>query len=226
VLSAHRLYDVSAAAGMMAQYGNLSLAGQAGQKPRAAARLLVVDTQTCGSFMRANVSLGPPRHAAQLGAAGATHPAASNTCPAPPPSYAVPALDAGLLPSTRSLLKSRGTPSNASHASQRTWVCGRRKPGGRGQHAPPLTETHMRLSCRRHRRGQAARLRGGEAAAVGQRLAVHVRPDLLRGRHQERGHHHAPARAVQQPRRRLEVLRLAARARPGSAALGSASPDT
>jgi len=137
-----------------------------------------------------------------------------------------PALDAGLLPSTRSLLKSRGTPSNASHASQRTWVCGRRKPGGRGQHAPPLTETHMRLSCRRHRRGQAARLRGGEAAAVGQRLAVHVRPDLLRGRHQERGHHHAPARAVQQPRRRLEVLRLAARARPGSAALGSASPDT
>lgn len=45
-----------------------------------ATRLLVVDTQTCGSFMRANVSLGPPRHAAQLGAAGATHPAASNTC--------------------------------------------------------------------------------------------------------------------------------------------------
>ena len=43
-------------------------------------RLLVVETQTCGSFMRANVSLGPPRHAAQLGAAGATHPAASNTC--------------------------------------------------------------------------------------------------------------------------------------------------
>ena len=46
----------------------------------AAARLLVVDTQTCGSFMRAKVSLGPPKHAAQLGAAGATQPAASNTC--------------------------------------------------------------------------------------------------------------------------------------------------
>ena len=49
-------------------------------KLQGATRLLVVDTQTCGSFMRANVSLGPPRHAAQLGAAGATHPAASNTC--------------------------------------------------------------------------------------------------------------------------------------------------
>ena len=60
-------------------------------------------------------------------------------------------------------------------------------------------------------------LRRGQAAAVGQRLAIHVGPDLLRGGHQERGHHHTPARAVQQPRRRLEVLRLAARARPASA---------
>lgn len=41
------------------------------------AHLLVVDTQTWGSFMRANVSLGPPRQAAQLGAAGVMQPAAS-----------------------------------------------------------------------------------------------------------------------------------------------------
>ena len=74
--------------------------------------------------------------------------------------------------------------------------------------------------------GQAARLRRGEAPAVGQRLSVHVRPNFLRGRHQKGGHHHAPARAVQQPRRRLEVLRLAARARPGSRAPGSGSPRT
>ena len=43
--------------------------------PRAA-HLLVVDTQTSGSFMRANVSRGPPRHAAQDGLAGGTQPAA------------------------------------------------------------------------------------------------------------------------------------------------------
>ena len=35
----------------------------------------MVDTQTSGSFMRAYVSLGPPRHAAQLGDAGVSQPA-------------------------------------------------------------------------------------------------------------------------------------------------------
>ena len=44
---------------------------------RLRARLLVVDTQTSGSFMRAKVSRGPPRHAAQDGLAGGTHPAAA-----------------------------------------------------------------------------------------------------------------------------------------------------
>jgi hypothetical protein len=37
---------------------------------------LVVDTQTSGSFMRANVSRGPPKHAAHDGLAGGTQPAA------------------------------------------------------------------------------------------------------------------------------------------------------
>ncbi len=39
--------------------------------------LLVVDTQTSGLFMRAYVSCGPPRHAAQDGEAGVSHPASS-----------------------------------------------------------------------------------------------------------------------------------------------------
>ncbi len=40
-----------------------------------AAYLFVVDTQTSGLFIRAYVSLGPPRHAAQLGLAGVSQPA-------------------------------------------------------------------------------------------------------------------------------------------------------
>ena len=41
------------------------------------AHLLVVDTHTSGSFMRANVSRGPPRQAAHEGAAGGTQPASA-----------------------------------------------------------------------------------------------------------------------------------------------------
>ena len=51
------------------------------------ARLLVVDTQISAPFMRAKVSLGPPRHAAQLGDAGGTQPAALNTSAAVFPSH-------------------------------------------------------------------------------------------------------------------------------------------
>lgn len=47
---------------------------------------LVVDTHTSGSFMRAKVSRGPPRQAAQLGAAGVTQPAASKISAAVLPS--------------------------------------------------------------------------------------------------------------------------------------------
>lgn len=47
----------------------------------------MVETQTWGSFMRANVSLGPPKQAAQLGAAGVVHPAASKICAAVLPSH-------------------------------------------------------------------------------------------------------------------------------------------
>jgi hypothetical protein len=39
------------------------------------AHLLVVETQTSGSFMRAKVSRGPPRQAAHEGLAGGTQPA-------------------------------------------------------------------------------------------------------------------------------------------------------
>lgn len=39
--------------------------------------LLVVDTQISGLFMRAKVSCGPPKQAAQDGEAGVTHPASS-----------------------------------------------------------------------------------------------------------------------------------------------------
>lgn len=48
--------------------------------------LLVVETQTSGSFMRANVSRGPPRHAAQDGLAGGTQPAAAKISAAVLPS--------------------------------------------------------------------------------------------------------------------------------------------
>ncbi len=41
----------------------------------AAVHLFVVETQTSGLFIRAYVSLGPPRHAAQLGLAGVSQPA-------------------------------------------------------------------------------------------------------------------------------------------------------
>ncbi len=50
------------------------------------AHLLVVDTQTSGSFMRAKVSRGPPRHAAQEGLAGGTQPAAAKISAAVLPS--------------------------------------------------------------------------------------------------------------------------------------------
>ena len=45
-----------------------------------------MDTQTSGSFMRANVSRGPPRHAAQEGLAGGTQPAAAKISAAVLPS--------------------------------------------------------------------------------------------------------------------------------------------
>lgn len=48
--------------------------------------LLVVETTTSGSFIRANVSFGPPKHAAHDGAPGATHPAASKISAAVLPS--------------------------------------------------------------------------------------------------------------------------------------------
>ena len=48
--------------------------------------LLVVETQISAPFMRAKVSLGPPRQAAQLGDAGGTAPAASKTSAAVLPS--------------------------------------------------------------------------------------------------------------------------------------------
>ena len=44
-------------------------------RQQAAVYLFVVDTQTSGLFIRAYVSLGPPRHAAQLGLAGVSQPA-------------------------------------------------------------------------------------------------------------------------------------------------------
>ena len=53
---------------------------------RTRTHLLVVETQTSGSFMRAKVSRGPPKQAAQLGAAGVTQPAASKICAAVLPS--------------------------------------------------------------------------------------------------------------------------------------------
>ena len=46
----------------------------------------MVETQTSGSFMRAKVSRGPPRHAAQEGLAGGTQPAAAKISAAVLPS--------------------------------------------------------------------------------------------------------------------------------------------
>ena len=80
-------------------------------------RLLVVDTQTCGSFMRANVSLGPPRHAAQLGAAGATQPAASNTCAHSPGKLGVPSCTSKVHALTPSTAFNSGHWKPAAHRS-------------------------------------------------------------------------------------------------------------
>ena len=57
-------------------YSDLGLVGEC-RISEEDAYLLVVDTQIWGSLRRAKVSLGPPKHAAQEGAAGATQPAAS-----------------------------------------------------------------------------------------------------------------------------------------------------
>ena len=71
---------------------------------------LVVDTQTSGSFMRANVSRGPPRQAAHEGAAGGTHPTAAK-------------ISAAVLP-----FGSPGTGS-AYTSAQTFWVAGTRYVG-------------------------------------------------------------------------------------------------
>lgn len=74
---------------------------------RVQAYLLVVDTHTWGSFMRAKVSLGPPKQAAQLGAAGVVQPAASKICAAVLPSQ----------PATGSPYRSAHTCMHEAHVS-------------------------------------------------------------------------------------------------------------
>ena len=76
---------------------------------RVQAYLLVVDTQTWGSFMRAKVSFGPPKQAAQLGAAGVVQPAASKICAAVLPSQ----------PATGSPYRSAHTCMHVAHVSRR-----------------------------------------------------------------------------------------------------------
>ena len=154
-------------------------------RPSSLTHLLVVDTQTCGSFMRAKVSLGPPKQAAQLGAAGGVHPAASKICAAVLPSQ----------PAT-------GKPYRSAHTC-RYWSFS----------ACCLTKEFVTMeagmsgmlpgSCR-----QKAVTR--EAGGLQQEVQDVY---LLCGGHQEGGHLDLPACPVQQLRSRHEVLCLASCAR-------------